>query len=180
MRLFLYYKLLHKCSNDIIFASSFQDIVQKIFNAGIAQLVERNLAKVEVAGSSPVSRSKIHSKWILFYIFGAVPKWLKGKVCKTFIRRFESDRRLTFLTIHFIMYYVYILLSNKDNKRYIGMTSDIQRRLFEHNSGLVKSTKHRRPLELIHHFQFDNKSDALVFEKKLKSKKGKITFRELN
>ncbi len=26
-------------------------------NAGIAQLVERNLAKVEVAGSSPVSRS---------------------------------------------------------------------------------------------------------------------------
>ena len=27
-------------------------------NAGIAQLVERNLAKVDVAGSSPVSRSK--------------------------------------------------------------------------------------------------------------------------
>jgi hypothetical protein len=27
-------------------------------NAGIAQLVERNLAKVEVAGPSPVSRSK--------------------------------------------------------------------------------------------------------------------------
>ena len=26
--------------------------------AGIAQLVERNLAKVDVAGSSPVSRSK--------------------------------------------------------------------------------------------------------------------------
>jgi hypothetical protein len=26
-------------------------------NAGIAQLVERNLAKVEVAGSNPVSRS---------------------------------------------------------------------------------------------------------------------------
>ena len=32
--------------------------------AGIAQLVERNLAKVEVAGSSPVARS-----------FGAVAKW---------------------------------------------------------------------------------------------------------
>ncbi len=27
--------------------------------AGIAQLVERNLAKVEVAGSNPVSRSNI-------------------------------------------------------------------------------------------------------------------------
>ena len=31
-----------------------------IHTAGIAQLVERNLAKVDVAGSSPVSRSKIH------------------------------------------------------------------------------------------------------------------------
>ena len=28
-----------------------------MLNAGIAQLVERNLAKVDVAGSSPVSRS---------------------------------------------------------------------------------------------------------------------------
>ena len=74
------------------------------------------------------------------------------------------------------MYYVCILLSKKDNKRYIGMTSNIERRLFEHNSGLVKSTKYRRPLELTHHFEFDNKSDALAFEKKLKSKKGKIDF----
>jgi len=28
------------------------------------------------------------------------------------------------------------------------MTSDIQRRIFEHNSGLVKSTKNRRPFKL--------------------------------
>jgi hypothetical protein len=27
---------------------------------------------------------------------GDVPKWLKGEVCKTFIHRFESDRRLNF------------------------------------------------------------------------------------
>jgi hypothetical protein len=26
--------------------------------------------------------------------FGAVPKWPKGMVCKTIIRRFESDPRL--------------------------------------------------------------------------------------
>ena len=31
--------------------------------AGIAQLIERNLAKVEVAGLSPVSRSIIMAKW---------------------------------------------------------------------------------------------------------------------
>ena len=34
--------------------------------AGIAQLVERNLAKVEVAGSSPVSRSCYY--WMYFLI----------------------------------------------------------------------------------------------------------------
>ncbi len=28
-------------------------------NAGVAQLVERNLAKVEVTGSNPVTRSKL-------------------------------------------------------------------------------------------------------------------------
>ena len=33
------------------------------FNAGIAQLVERDLAKVEVAGSSPVFRSKFYVRW---------------------------------------------------------------------------------------------------------------------
>ncbi len=39
--------------------------------AGIAQLVERNLAKVEVAGSSPVARSGARKgSW-----FGAVAKW---------------------------------------------------------------------------------------------------------
>jgi predicted GIY-YIG superfamily endonuclease len=56
------------------------------------------------------------------------------------------------------------------------MTSDIQRRILEHNSGLVKSTKHRRPLKLIHSEQFENKSGALFYEKKLKSRKGKIDF----
>ncbi|HCY75965.1 MAG TPA: excinuclease ABC subunit C [Ignavibacteriales bacterium] len=77
------------------------------------------------------------------------------------------------------MFYVYILLSNKDNKRYIGMTSDIQRRIFEHNSGLVKSTRNRRPLDIVHYETFETKSEALLFEKKLKDKKGKINIQLL-
>ena len=36
-------------------------------NAGIAQLVERNLAKVDVAGSSPVSRSNPDFIGIIFW-----------------------------------------------------------------------------------------------------------------
>ena len=71
-------------------------------------------------------------------------------------------------------YFVYILISKKDNKRYIGMTSNFERRLFEHNAGLINYTRNRRPLELLHKEEFDNKSDALLREKELKSKKGKI------
>jgi len=66
------------------------------------------------------------------------------------------------------MFYVYVLKSLKDNKRYIGFTENLQRRLFEHNNGLVKSTKNRRPLELIYHEEFVSKKDALLREKFLK------------
>jgi putative endonuclease len=73
------------------------------------------------------------------------------------------------------MYYVYILLSQKDNKRYIGSTENLERRLYEHNSGLVKSTKNRRPLTLIYHEIFESKADALKREREIKAKKGKFT-----
>lgn len=44
-------------------------------NAEIAQLVERNLAKVEVAGPSPVFRSKITTtgKVVVFFVSGRGP-----------------------------------------------------------------------------------------------------------
>ena len=58
-------------------------------------------------------------------------------------------------------YFVYILTSLKDSKRYIGMTSDLNRRLNEHNSGKVKSTKNRRPMKLIYTEEFDSKEDAM-------------------
>ena len=32
---------------------------------------------------------------VFYYFIGVVPKWLKGAVCKTVIRRFESGRRLS-------------------------------------------------------------------------------------
>ncbi len=39
------------------------------------------------------------------------------------------------------MYFVYVLFSEKLNKRYVGSTSDVQQRLLEHNSGHSKFTK---------------------------------------
>jgi len=46
------------------------------------------------------------------------------------------------------MYYVYTLRSGKDDKLYIGSTSNLKKRLKEHKEGRVQSTSYRRPLEL--------------------------------
>jgi putative endonuclease len=72
------------------------------------------------------------------------------------------------------VFYVYILLSEKDNKRYIGCTENLDRRLTEHDSGLVKSTRNRRPLKLIYFEKYISKSDAMKREKEIKAKKGKF------
>ncbi|MEK6570515.1 MAG: GIY-YIG nuclease family protein, partial [Bacteroidota bacterium] len=47
-------------------------------------------------------------------------------------------------------FYVYVLRSLKDGKLYIGQTNNLQERLLRHNHGRVKSTKGRRPLQLIY------------------------------
>jgi putative endonuclease len=67
------------------------------------------------------------------------------------------------------MYYTYVLKSLKDGGIYIGHTSDIKRRLEEHNSGISKSTKHRLPFELIYSEKFRTRSEAMRREKYLKS-----------
>ena len=56
-------------------------------------MVERNLAKVDVAGSSPVSRSLPSQFLGRDFRLAPYPSG-KGEVCKTFMHQFESDRRL--------------------------------------------------------------------------------------
>lgn len=51
----------------------------------------------------------------------------------------------------FAMFYTYILHSIKHDRLYIGSTEDLKRRLKEHNSGGVSSTKPYRPFELIYY-----------------------------
>ena len=63
--------------------------------AGVAHPVERHLAKVEVASSSLVTRSKKIRNAVAFLVSYLVP-WPSGKakVCKTFIPQFKSGRHL--------------------------------------------------------------------------------------
>lgn len=75
------------------------------------------------------------------------------------------------------MYYLYILkLSN--SKLYTGSTSNLKRRLLEHKSGKVKSTKSFTPLKLIHTEIYVLKSDAQRREKFLKTTEGKRLLRQ--
>lgn len=70
------------------------------------------------------------------------------------------------------MYYIYILLSHKDKKLYIGYTKDINNRFHLHSNGKVSSTKNRRPLELVYYEAYKNQLDAKKREIFLKSGSG--------
>ena len=76
------------------------------------------------------------------------------------------------------MFYIYILKSKHDQKLYTGYTSDLKRRLKEHQTGNVESTKYRRPLKLIYYEAYQQKGLALKRENFLKTTKGKMQLRK--
>ena len=55
---------------------------------------------------------------------------------------------------------VYVLRSLADNGLYIGFTTDLDRRLKEHNAGLSPATFPRRPFELLFCECYLSKRDA--------------------
>ncbi len=71
------------------------------------------------------------------------------------------------------MQYVYVLQSAKDQQFYVGYTSDLRRRLKEHEDGKVASTSRRRPLRLIYYEACVNRQDATKREKYLKTTYGR-------
>ncbi len=68
---------------------------------------------------------------------------------------------------------VYVLFSEKDHQLYVGFTTDINKRIDNHNDGGTTSTRHRRPLKLIFIEYYLFKEDAIYREKYFKSSKGK-------
>jgi len=75
------------------------------------------------------------------------------------------------------MYYTYVLLSEKDGKRYVGYTEDLKLRFEQHCKGQVESTKHRRPLKLIYYEACLEQADAKKREKYLKTHYGRLFLR---
>ena len=66
-------------------------------------------------------------------------------------------------------YLTYVLLSEKDEKFYVGFTKDLRERLEKHKTGKVKSTANRRPLKLIYYEACLDERDAIKREKYFKT-----------
>jgi len=72
------------------------------------------------------------------------------------------------------MWYVYILRSTSaPEQEYTGTTSDLRRRFSEHNAGRSFHTAKYVPWQLRWYCAFPDKSQALNFEKYLKSHSGR-------
>lgn len=71
------------------------------------------------------------------------------------------------------MYYVYVLKSSKNGDLYKGFSTDLKRRLEEHNAGTITSTKSGVPWKLIYYEAFANESDARKEEIFLKTGRGR-------
>lgn len=76
------------------------------------------------------------------------------------------------------MYYVYALQSEKDNKLYIGSTSNLRKRLKEHNEGKVESTRYRCPLDLIYYEAYKEEEIARKRERLLKRGKAHMELKK--
>ena len=69
-------------------------------------------------------------------------------------------------------YYLY-MLENAKKRHYVGITTDPERRLAEHNSGGAKATRPFGPWKLIYSEMFDSRKEACQREWHLKNAKGK-------
>jgi len=70
--------------------------------------------------------------------------------------------------------FVYLLQSlSHPAQRYVGMTSDMEKRLAAHNAGQSTHTAKFRPWKLVTYFAFSDEKQAVDFEKYLKSGSGR-------
>ncbi|MFT3700857.1 MAG: GIY-YIG nuclease family protein [Agriterribacter sp.] len=71
-----------------------------------------------------------------------------------------------------MIYTVYILYSHLHNKHYTGYTSNLAERLRSHNEYGKDWTAKYRPWKLIFTKEFENKNEAMAYERWLKSGAG--------
>jgi len=66
-------------------------------------------------------------------------------------------------------HYVYVVECS-DGSLYTGYTTDVERRVGEHNDGKgAKYTRGRTPVEVVHTEEFDGRGEAMSRESEIKS-----------
>ena len=85
---------------------------------------------------------------------------------------------MNFLIQSDAMHYVYILLSQKDARTYVGSSADFERRLAEHNAGKSKATMYRRPLSIFSIEEYPSSKEAKKRELWWKSGAGRRKLKE--
>jgi predicted GIY-YIG superfamily endonuclease len=74
------------------------------------------------------------------------------------------------------MWYVYIIRSlSSPDQEYTGATSDLKQRIADHNAGKSTHTAKFMPWKLVWYCAFEDKLQALEFEKYLKSHSGRAS-----
>lgn len=79
--------------------------------------------------------------------------------------------------------YVYILFNKRNGTLYVGVTSDLQKRMYEHKNKLVEGFTKKYSVDKLAYYEiYENIEDAIVKEKKLKgySRKNKLKLIEIN
>lgn len=73
---------------------------------------------------------------------------------------------------------LYVLQSLKDRRTYVGSTDNFERRLAQHQSGKVISTKHRIPFKILITEEFETLQEARKRELYYKSGAGRRKLKE--
>ena len=72
-----------------------------------------------------------------------------------------------------MFFYTYVLERAVDHERYVGYTSNLKRRLEEHEKGQSFATKPKLPMKLIYYEACRNQDDAKRREHYLKTTQGR-------
>ena len=72
-----------------------------------------------------------------------------------------------------MVYYLYIIQSDKDDSFYVGTTQSLDERILRHNQGRSKYTKHKRPWNLVYVEEHPDRSIAMKREYAIKGRKSK-------
>ena len=83
-------------------------------------------------------------------------------------------------------YFVYVIKNNKNNKIYVGQTSNLKNRLNRHNCLLKNKTtsftsknKDSGLWEIIYSEELNTRKEAIIREKQLKSYQGRLFIKNL-